>query len=1077
MSVRSLLLLSLLLLCATPVWPDDGKAVPKNIERQQKRADEHLAAGRTDDAIRAYRQVVEQLRARDDQSETLLFALTDLTAAYARAKQDKEALPVWDETLALARRLYPADHYERAVLLNNLGQALVRLGQYDKALVLQRECLAMSRRLMPEDGDDLVTALDSVALTLHKLSHHEEALPLQREALAMAKRLAKGDRGDVARCAHRLANTLMALDRYEEALPVQESVVATARRLFGGRDHPKLATALGNLGTTLGELGRFDEALQTLGEAHDMRRRLMRGPHPEIAAGMRQRAATLRSMGRWQEALDWARRALTVTRLVFEGDHPDVAESLDDLATTYDGLGRSVDALPLRQEALAMRQRIHPSAHDDVATSLANVAFTLSHLGEYQEALLLQKESAQVTRQLHKTDNDALAVVTDNIGSTYSAMGLRAEALASKQEALAMRRRMYPGDHKAVALSLNNVAAQLSLADRPAEALPLNVQSLEMYQRLLGKNHESVALALANTARVYLALGALSEAEALAREAVDVGGRVGWARTYIARDVLAGVLLHRGDAKAALTVLTPAAEAFEGTRRAAAVLGASGRSTYTSALRRWDPFLPMMRAHVIQNDPAAALAVLERSRGREMLDLLAQSQLDPLEAARAHAAAAKDTAALERLDEAQRAVTAARQASASAERRAQRAQMSMSRKKLRDARERQVAANKRVRLTTRARLRLVRELIPEGRPLEVAAIRALLQDDERLLAYVLGQHSYLFVVSRESVAVHTLASHESITELARKYLATLRQPGTTPRTAKGHPGAALFAETVPATAWRDIKDARRLYVLPHGILNLVPFEALVTGESDGVPRYWMEAGPPIAYATSASVLATLASRPPRAIAAGPIVALGDPVFDRKGLSPLPGTRTEIEAIASLASATASRPSIRLLHGEGATERALFDAAPAAAVLHVATHGLADAGSGPALVLTPGSRGDATNDGLLRLRDLLEGWRTRLDGMSLVVLSACESHAGTYEANEGMFALPWGFCFAGARSCIASLWRVDDRSTAQLMTALYRDLLDPATTSPCTALQAARKTVFRSSPDPYYWAPFIFFGAP
>ena len=118
-----------------------------------------------------------------------------------------------------------------------------------------------------------------------------------------------------------------------------------------------------------------------------------------------------------------------------------------------------------------------------------------------------------------------------------------------------------------------------------------------------------------------------------------------------------------------------------------------------------------------------------------------------------------------------------------------------------------------------------------------------------------------------------------------------------------------------------------------------------------------------------------------------------------------------------------------------------------------------------------------NDGFLSLGDLLDRWRSRLEDTELVVLSACESHAGRLDPNEGMLALPWGFCFAGARSCIASLWKVDDASTATLMISLYRRMFEGDSLSPCEALHAARKALMATYPDPHHWAPFLFAGAP
>jgi CHAT domain-containing protein len=95
----------------------------------------------------------------------------------------------------------------------------------------------------------------------------------------------------------------------------------------------------------------------------------------------------------------------------------------------------------------------------------------------------------------------------------------------------------------------------------------------------------------------------------------------------------------------------------------------------------------------------------------------------------------------------------------------------------------------------------------------------------------------------------------------------------------------------------------------------------------------------------------------------------------------------------------------------------------------------------------------------------------------VVLSACASALGEERGGEGLIGLTRAFQYAGARAVAATLWNVDDRATARLMTLFYRRLRAGAAKD--EALRAAQVEL-RSDPEveasaPYYWAAFQIFG--
>jgi tetratricopeptide (TPR) repeat protein len=1163
------------------------------------------AMGRLADARSAFEEVLAARRGFSPGDHADVAAsLNQLAMTLVALGKPADALPLTEESLAMRRRLFPGDHPEVARGLHHLANVVRALGAAERALPLEEEALAMRRRLVPGDHPDVASNLGTLASTLEGLGRHADALRLQEEALAMNRRLSADDHPGLGRSLDDLARTLVVLGRPADALPLHQEALAMRRRLFRG-DHPHVAVSLVNLASTLDALGRSADALPLREEALAQCRRLFGRDHPGLAASLAGLANTLSALGRSAEALPLSAEALRTYRRLYRGDHPDVARALGNLASVLEALGRSADALPLEEEALAIYRRLFPTDHPDVARSVNNLAHTLVALGKPGGALPLHQEATAMYRRLAGRDHPDLAASIGNVASAHDALGRPADALPLREEALAMHRRLFRGDHPWVASSLDNLASTLKALRRPGDALSLEEEAVAMYERIFHADHPDVARLRNNVGATLDALGRLPEALRAYEEAYAIAARSGSPDRYRWGTNLGRALLRTGRARDARPPLEAAAATLEAMRSEARGLRGEDRVRFVEALRTWgDPYSLLVRVHVALSDGPSALGALERGRGREMLDALLRGSADPISRATARARERGDPDALRRLEAAEEdrrkaeAEVVVREAATDRARSrtdATRAEV----KALADAEAK--ARRELLEVLSRAQS-LVKEVLPEARPLSSREVQALLAPDERLLAHSLGEDaSYAFVVSPSSIDVYALETEgkaltsRTVAEAVGQYGGVLAKPAPDVASVAAK-GRTLFAAVVPQEAWDSIRGAARVYVMPHGPLNSVPFETLVVGDREGKPVYWADVGPPLAYEPSASVLSALRERP-RSDGSGPdLVAVGDPVFaggaaapswpDRgvlvtevppdgqaaalglrpgdvlvsydgkdvgdpaslrarvqeaaegrtdvpvafvrdgarrvvqarsgllgvglateppstagprlleqgplaialrsaaergRGLAPLPATRREVQAISDAFRAVrGDEARVTTLLGKDATESAVFEATRSPRFLHFATHGLVDeteTASFSALALTVPAVPVTGDDGTLTLVDLFSRWQGRLRGTELVVLSACESTKGKATRDESMYALPWGFLFAGARSVVGSLWRVDDDSTAFLMTEFYRRLLSTHGADPLAALSAARLATKAKYPHPYYWGAFVLSGAP
>lgn len=290
---------------------------------------------------------------------------------------------------------------------------------------------------------------------------------------------------------------------------------------------------------------------------------------------------------------------------------------------------------------------------------------------------------------------------------------------------------------------------------------------------------------------------------------------------------------------------------------------------------------------------------------------------------------------------------------------------------------------------------------------------------------------------------------------------------------------------------RRIEPGQRLIVVPDGLLNYLPFEALMDNG-----RYLIE-DHEISYIASANLLAQPQYSDGQSDDGSrmELLAFGDPVFGAAArgsvkrkhrttsinvvrrqliargfqLTPIPRTRDEVQSIGSFFP-TERR---RIYLGKESTENALqHESLRSYRRLHFATHSLVDekAPGQSAVLLTA----DSEEDGLLNANEI-----SALDlNCDLVVLSACQTGRGQLRTGEGIIGLARAFLYAGARSVVVSLWSVSDISTSHVMKDFYRQMAGNVRNT--EALRQAKLKMLQSRTEirhPYYWAPFISVGKP
>jgi filamentous hemagglutinin family protein len=257
----------------------------------------------------------------------------------------------------------------------------------------------------------------------------------------------------------------------------------------------------------------------------------------------------------------------------------------------------------------------------------------------------------------------------------------------------------------------------------------------------------------------------------------------------------------------------------------------------------------------------------------------------------------------------------------------------------------------------------------------------------------------------------------------------------------------------PAAAELAENDIKTLVFVLDGALRNVPMAALYDGEQYLIEHYSVALTPGLQLVNPK----LLQSVQLKAIAAG----LSEP---RQGFSALPNVLHELEEI------RAEIPSSILLN-QKFTTKALqnqINSLPFG-VVHLATHGQFSSKANETFLIAwdkPIYAKELNN--LVKTRDT-----NQPEALELLVLSACETAASDKRAALGIAGVAVG---AGARSTIASLWSLDDESTAFLMSKFYQELASGRLTR-AEALRRAQLALLHHPKfqRPMFWAPYILLG--
>ncbi len=976
--------------------------------------------------------------AEDRQRITAERLMIEASPLVAHGSTAQRAIEKFEQALVLWRGL--GDRFFEARTLYFIGRAYSSLSRQEKAIEHFEQALAIHREMKDRVGE--VGALNYMGVAYTRLSRQEKAIEYLEQALVIARKVK--DRADEASVLNSLGNANRELSRYDKAIEYLEQTLAIRRAT---KDLAGEGAALNNLGSVY------------------------------------------RNLSRYEKATEYFEQSLAISREV--KDRVFEANTLSNLGIVYTILNRYEKAIEYNEQALVIRREVKDRAGEGI--TLNNLGIVYREMSRYDKAIEHFEQALVIAREVKRRVGEGNTLT--NLGNAYRGLGRHEKAIE------------YYGQALVIAREVKNRQGEGSLLD----SLGIAYRNLSRYEKAVEHSEQALVIAreVKDRADEATALSSLARAE---------------------RD--------RGDLTRARSLIEECLNIIESLR--SEIYNQESRATYFASVQGYSEFYIDLLMRLHQAKPAAgfdalALAANERARARGLLELLTEAgaqirqgvDVSLLERERTLAKQLNDKAAtqvqlLSRPHTPEQAAALTKEIS----------QLETDYEQVQGAIRR--TSPRYAALVQPAPLSL-KEIQRRVLDKDTVLLEYALSEERSYVwviasstvkSYELPKREEIEKSAREVYELLTARSRSQKGETSAQRRARLAQAEAQLTTA-----AQQLSQMILGPVASELGN-RRLVIVADGALQYVPFAMLpdpsvvssqLSVAKNNGPRTRNNTQPlivnhEVVSLPSASALAIqraeLAGRQP---APKMLAVIADPVFDRSDsrftttaaetgdkaqtqtitgddarsiehlaensgdksgvttlrlvIPRLPFTRQEATRVLAL---TPKNSSFGAIDFQANRATVLSGNLSQYRYVHFATHGLLDS-ERPGLSSLVLSMVDAEGkpvDAFLRANDI---YNLKLPA-ELVVLSACQTGLGKEIKGEGLVGLTRGFMYAGAARVVVSLWNVNDKATADLMTKFYEKMLKQGE-RPAAALRAAQVEMWKQKQwqSPYYWAAFTMQG--
>ncbi len=992
--------------------------------------------------------------------------------------------------------------------------------KFTEAIAITESARDLANKNLGEEHEKYALCLYFLGICNFQLGHYEVAEQLYLEAKTIREKVLGKAHPDYAKCLNNLAILYSEMGQYKKAIPLLlETKVVWEKSI--GKEHPHYAATLTNIAIFYKNMGQYGAADTLLLEVKSIRRKVYGTEHPEYAASLNNLAVVYQDLGRYEDAERLNLEVLTIWEKTLGKEHSNYARGLSNLGNLYRDMGRYEAAELYLLEAKIILENVFGNNHPEYTLILYNLGALYEDMGGYEVAEGFYLEAKAIEEKVLDKESHEYAANLSNLGSLYLKMKYYDAAEQRLLEAIAIQRIVFGKEHPDYAKSLYYLGILNEDMGRyeTAELHLLEAKTIE--ELVLGKEHPYYAETLNSLGNLNKNMGRYEVAEQFHLEAkANQEKALGKEHPDYAKSLTNLMVLYwemqryetaRPFLKEANSIqrklITQSSRHLSEQELAAYIKLFVQNLNWSSSFAQATPGGTELSTVIFDNalfHKGFLLTAINQVKHLALVDTTSKKQFNLLTSYHRRLATEYALPIAER----DSAIVASLEEKANTLEKELVRRVSGFSEALRQVTSRDVQEKLK---PDEAAIEFIQYQFSNPKPTDSIFYSALVLRS--------GDKAPLFVPlfeEREIAALLETAKGGNFRDINALYL-------------------SVGKESLYGLIWKPLEEslmgASTVYFSPSGLLHRLNLGAIPTSEKESfsdkyqlirmgstrqlvVPNFTKIVGNSayvvggVRYEMDSTAIA-VSNENNGNTTRGMMASDGLPFTVDSTLRGdpwkyLPGSATEAVEISKILKS--ANFAVELDTGYAATEESfkrMGNKQTSPRIVLASTHGFffpdpAPQGGGPdsplgatgvpvfkisehpmirsGLVLAGANHAWETSkplrpdmdDGILTAYEISQ---MNLSNTELVVLSACETGLGDIEGNEGVYGLQRAFKIAGAKYLVMSLWKVNDQSTSEFMTAFYSQWLEKGLAIP-EAFRTAQKAMKAKYKDPYHWAGFV-----